>query len=137
MQEKDKSLSTVKFLTAFNGSIEVSKSKFLDGEKFEPDWDTCDQRAPVNDPEALYEQFVVPEDIMDELDNEKLEDFDGDIDDYEDRSDLGVDIAAAQDLDLRAAVKNLKSSKSKSVQEEKSESKSAEDIEKVTPDDDE
>lgn len=128
MQENDKSLSTVKFLTAFNGSIDVSKSKVLGGETYDPSWDICDQRSPVNDPEALYEQFVLPENIMDELEDEKLEDFDNDIYDYEDRTDLGVDIATAQDLDLKKSVKNLTTSKSKSVQEEKQEG-SAEDKE--------
>ena len=91
MQEKDKNVSTVEFLRSFG-------RKILCGESMPVQDDQTDQRAPVNDPEALYEQFVVPSDMMEELENETLEDFDYDFTDYDDRTDFGVDIAASADL---------------------------------------
>ena len=69
MQEKDKLNSTVKFLRAFG-------DKITGGETFNPADDTCDQRAPINDPESLYNQFVVPAGLLDELDSETIDDFD-------------------------------------------------------------
>lgn len=107
MQEKDKNVSAVKFLTVFG------TEKLLDAEEYFVEDDITDQRAPVNDPQALYEQFVVPEDIMDELEDEKLEDFDNDIYPYEDRTDYGVDIAAAANLDLKKSIENIKKIKEK------------------------
>lgn len=107
MQEKDKNVSTVKFLTVFG------TEKLLDAEEYFVEDDITDQRAPVNDPQALYEQFVVPEDIMDELEDEKLEDFDNDIYPYDDRTDYGVDIAAAANLDLKKSIENIKKIKEK------------------------
>lgn len=94
MQEKDKNASTVRFLSVWG-------SKMFGAESMPIEDDQCDQRAPVNDPEGLYNQFVVPEDLYDELDNETIDDFDNDVYDYEDRTDLGVDIAAAQNLPKR------------------------------------
>ena len=91
MQEEKKNVSTVKFLRAFG-------EKITGGEVFNPEDDTTDQRAPINDPESLYNQFVVPAGLLDELEDEKIDDFDDDIDDYEDRTDLGVDIAAMDEL---------------------------------------
>lgn len=91
MQEKYKNVSTVEFLRSFG-------RKILCGESMPVQDDQTDQRAPVNDPEALYEQFVVPSDMMEELENETLEDFDLDVTDYDDRTDFGVDIAASADL---------------------------------------
>ena len=89
MQEKEKNVSTSQFLSVFG-------PKITGAEFYNPDDDTCDQRAPVNDPQALYEQFVIPEDIMDELESETIDDFDDDFAyDYEDRLDYGVDIADA------------------------------------------
>lgn len=111
MQEEKKNVSTVNFLRLFG-------AKIMAGESMPVQDDICDQRAPVNDPESLYEQFVVPDDMMDELDNEKIEDFDDDIYDYEDRTDLGVDIAAAADLSLKNSVEKLKK-KSKAAETEK------------------
>lgn len=112
MQEKDKNVSTVKFLTVFG------TEKILGAEEYIVTDDITDQRAPVNDPQALYEQFVVPEDIMDELEDEKLEDFDNDIYPYEDRTDYGVDIAAAANLDLKKSIENVKKIKEKAASEE-------------------
>lgn len=74
--------------------------KIVSGEHYFPDDDTTDQRSPVNNIEDLYNQFVVPEDVMDELDSENVEDFDNDIYDYDDRSEFGEDIAAAGQIDM-------------------------------------
>lgn len=95
MQEKDKNVSMVKFLTVFG-------EKITGAEHYEPEWDTCDQRAPVNNPVDLYNQFVVlePVDVAD-LDSETLDDFDNDIYDYEERTDLGVDIATASNISMQ------------------------------------
>lgn len=94
MQEKEKNVSTVKFLSVFGPKITA-------GEHFDPKDDTTDQRSPVNNPEALYEQFVVPSDIMEELDAEQIDDFDDDVYPYEDRSEMGEDIAEMSRLDLK------------------------------------
>ena len=61
---------------------------------FKSEWDTTDQRAPVQDPGELYERYLRPE-IQEELEDEKIEDFDDDISQYEydDISELGEDIA--------------------------------------------
>lgn len=70
---------------------------------FDPSMDITDQRVIINDPEALFEQFVVDDEIQDELDSENLEDFDSDIYDYEDRSDYGLDVAAANRSKISAS----------------------------------
>ena len=61
---------------------------------FKSEWDTTDQRAPIQDPGELYERYLRPE-IQEELEDEKIEDFDNDISQYEydDISELGADIA--------------------------------------------
>lgn len=61
---------------------------------FKLEWDTTDQRAPIQDPGELYERYLRP-DIQEELEDEKIEDFDDDISqyDYDDISELGEDIA--------------------------------------------
>lgn len=131
MQEEKKNVSTVKFLRAFG-------EKITGGEFFNPEDDTTDQRAPINDPEQLYNQFVVPAGVLDELDSETLEDFDNDIDDYEDRTDLGVDIATMDELQRRR--KNLTADDEKKMSELdniKMKKKQTDELEKVNPDDDE
>lgn len=114
MPEKKENVSTVNFLTNYGPRV-------VCGEVYYPDDDTCDQRAPVNDPEALYNTFIVPEEVMSELDSETLDDFEGDIYDYEDRTDLGVDIALASDL-------SLQKSKNKKIKESKKESAEHKDV---------
>lgn len=94
MPEKKENASTVEFLRSFG-------PKILSGEVYFETDDTTDQRAPVNNPEDLYNTFVVPEEIMSELDSENVDDFDNDFYDYDDRTDLGVDIAMAADLGLQ------------------------------------
>lgn len=108
MQEKEKNVSTCQFLSVFG-------TKITGAEFYNPEDDTTDQRAPVNDPQALYEQFVVPEDIMDELESETIDDFDNDDEfyPYEDRTDYGVDIADAARLDLKKSKERLLNSKKK------------------------
>ena len=124
MQEKEKNVSTFQFLSVFG-------PKIIGAEFYNPEDDTTDQRAPVNDPEALYEQFVVPEDIMDELESETIDDFDDDFEyDYEDRLDYGVDIADAAHLDL-------KKSKERLINSRKKKKEAAEEVVDVNPDVDE
>lgn len=95
-----------RFLTVYGKHV-------VNGEKYVASDDTCDQRSPVNDPQELYNMFMVPEDIMDELDAETLQDFDNDDYDYDDRTDYGVDVAAASQLDLRKSLDKLKNKKAK------------------------
>lgn len=101
MQEK---IKPMEFLSQFG-------PKIMSSETFYPEDDICDQRAPINDPQELYNQFVVPEELYDDLDNETLDDFEGDVYDYEDRTDLGVDIALAAELGRQG--KKLKKQKEK------------------------
>ncbi|QIR82371.1 hypothetical protein [Chicken microvirus mg7_25] len=79
--------NTPKIIYPFGPKISGSNEFLLE-------WDITDQRAPVQDPGELYERYLRPE-IQDELDNEKLDDFDDDISqyDYDDISELGADIA--------------------------------------------
>lgn len=111
MLEKNKNVSKVNFLTNYGPRPVL-------GESYDPDDDTCDQRAPVNDPEALYNTFIVPEEVMSELDSEDIDDFDSDIYDYDDRTDLGVDIALSAELDKQKRSQKRKSKKQKSTEEE-------------------
>ena len=69
-------------------------AKFSPCNAFNPEWDTTDQRAQIQDPGELYEKYLRPE-IQEELEDEKLDDFDDDISQYEydDISELGADIA--------------------------------------------
>lgn len=100
MQEKKKNASTVKFLSSFG-------SKVLCGEHYFENDDTTDQRAPVNNPMDLYNQFVVPDEVMTELESETIDDFDNDVYDYDDRTDYGVDVAEAADIEYqRSLLKN-------------------------------
>lgn len=55
----------------------------------------CDQRAILNNPQELYEQYVVNEEMHEELLEEELQDFDDDFYEYEERAEYGVDVAAA------------------------------------------
>lgn len=94
MQEKKENSSTVKFLSVFG-------PKVLCGEQYFENDDTTDQRAPVNNPQELYNQFVLPAEVMDELDAETIDDFDNDVYDYEDRTDYGVDVADAAEIEYK------------------------------------
>lgn len=67
---------------------------------------TC-QRAPLNEPEDLFQQFLIDDEIQEELDNEEIDDFDSDIDDYDDITDFGVDVALSQQAPIAAAAKKL------------------------------
>lgn len=57
-----------------------------------------DQRAILTTPEGAVNQFLVPDDVMEELENETLDMFDKDILDYDERAELGEDIATAKSL---------------------------------------
>lgn len=113
MQEKDKNVSTIEFLTVYGPKKSCN-------EWFDPNDDVTDQRAPVNNPLDLYNQFVLPEDVMEELENEKVEDFDRDVYDYEDRTDLGVDIAEAQQLDLENYIRAQNAKRARQKKQDKS-----------------
>lgn len=97
MQEKKENVSTVKFLSVFG-------PKILSGEQYFENDDTTDQRAPVNNPMDLYNQFVVPDEVMSELESETIDDFDNDIYDYDDRTDYGVDVAEAADIERQRSL---------------------------------
>ncbi len=84
-------------------------SKKQGANSFNLDMDTTDQRAPVTTPQDALEQFFRPdEEVMDELENEKISDFDDDIYDYEDRGELGEDIALSQDPEITKLAPRLK-----------------------------
>lgn len=67
-----------------------------------------DQRAIINTPQELYERFVVDPEMMDELDNENIDDFDNDAYEYEDRAEYGVDVAAAAALEPKEGLASEK-----------------------------
>lgn len=103
MSNKDKK---IKFIRPY-------APKILGSNAFNKKMDITDQRAPINEPEDLFEQFMIDEEIQDELDNEKLEDFDNDVYDYDDRSEYGEDVLAAQQPNIAAAAKRIKINKKK------------------------
>ena len=77
-----------------------SKKKFqMQTTSYEDVKDVCDQRSPVNDPQELYNQFVLDEEVHEELENEHVSDFDNDVHDYEDIGEYGQEIVIAQNLD--------------------------------------
>lgn len=57
-----------------------------------------DQRAILNNPEAAVSEFLIPSDVMEELESEEIEDFDNDLLSYDERAELGEDIATAKNL---------------------------------------
>ena len=65
MQEKDKTLILSQFLSNYGPKIRGAEEYNLDD-------DQCDQRAPVNDPQALYNSFIVPAEIMDSSSNSSI-----------------------------------------------------------------
>ena len=90
--------------------------KKLGSNAFKPEWDTTDQRSPVQDPGELYDQYLRP-DYMEEMEKESVEDFDDDISqyDYEDISEYGEDVALMNQPAYAAAAKRLaKRSKARS-----------------------
>ena len=95
-----------KFITPFG-------RKIFGANAFNKKMDTTDQRAPINEPEDLFTQFMIDDEIHDELENETLDDFDNDVYDYDDRSEYGVDVLAAKQPTIAKAAKNLKINKKK------------------------
>lgn len=128
MQEKDKNASTVEFLTVYG-------PKKSSNEYFNPEDDCTDQRAPVNKPSELYEQFFMNDDVIAEIEDtlrdEKVEDFEDDVYDYEDRSELGEDIALARSIDLS---KIRQSSKFKGQSKSTKKEEKPEDLDDVNDD---
>jgi len=79
-------------------------------DEFSPEMDTTDQRAAVTTVEDAFRQMFKPDDeIMDELEHESLDDFEGDITDYDydDRGELGEDILLSQQPDIAKRAPNL------------------------------
>lgn len=81
-----------------------------------------DQRCIINSPQELYEQFVLGPEIFEELENESITDFDDDVYDYEDRSDYGVDVAAAAVLNEVNASRKAKATRASPARPRRSES---------------
>ena len=101
--------NTLKIIYPF-GPKKLSSNVFLS------EWDTTDQRAPVQDPGELFEQYLRP-DYVDELEKETVDDFDDDISqyDYEDISEYGEDVCLMNQPAYAAAAKRLaKRSKARS-----------------------
>lgn len=128
MSNENKKLIQVEFLTVYG-------PKKSSNEHFNPDDDCTDQRAPVNNPSELYEQFFMNDDVIAEIEDtlrdEKVEDFEDDVYDYEDRSELGEDIALAQSIDLS---KIRQSSKSKGQSKSTKKEEKPEDLDDVNDD---
>lgn len=123
--KEEESKETVKkapqFITAYGPKITA-------GEHYSPEDDTTDQRSPVNNIDELYNQFVLPMDVMDELDHEKIDDFDEDVYDYDDRSEYGEDVAEAGQIDMESyiAEKQQEQAKKSIEDDKKSDEKPAE-----------
>lgn len=79
-------------------------AKLSGANEFFPEMDTTDQRAPILDPGQFLEQFKVQE-LANELDNEKLSDFDDDVYEYEDISEYGEDVALLKQPEYAAELK--------------------------------
>lgn len=79
--------------------------------EFSPEMDTTDQRSPITTVQDAFQMFTPNDEIMDELESESLDDFDGDITDYDydDRGELGEDIAMSQRAEFAALVERLAS----------------------------
>lgn len=120
MSTTEKKLSTTQFIAPFGPKITA-------GEYYSPEDDTTDQRSPVNNIDELYNQFVLPMDVMEELDNEKIDDFDEDVYDYDDRSEYGEDVAEAGQIDMESyiAEKQQEQAKKSSEDDKKSDEKPA------------
>lgn len=82
-------------------------------DEFSPEMDTTDQRSPVTTVQDAFQMFVPSDEIMDELESESLDDFEGDITDYEydDRGEFGEDIAMSQRPEFAALGERLASRK--------------------------
>ena len=85
-RESEVKTSTIRIIYPFG-------PKIFGCNEFKPEWDTTDQRSPVQDPGELYDQYLRP-DYMEEMEKESVEDFDDDIAqyDYEDISEYGADV---------------------------------------------
>lgn len=100
-------------------STEKKQSKFisqygpkkLGANAFSPEMDTTDQRAPINEISELWNAYMDAEDVMDELEAEKLSDFDDDVYEYEDISELGEDVLTVSQPVIADAGKKLKRKK--------------------------
>ncbi len=97
-------MSNNKFILPFG-------KKISGGNAFNPKMDVTDQRSPINDPEALYNQFIMSEELKDELDSESIDDFLEDVHPYDDRSEYGVDVAIAAQAEIASAAGRLASRK--------------------------
>jgi hypothetical protein len=128
VEEKETVKKAPQFISAYG-------QKISSGEHYSPEDDTTDQRAPVNNIDELYNQFVLPMDVMDELDHEKIDDFDEDVYDYDDRSEYGEDVAAAGQIDLESyiAEKQQEQAKKSSDDDKKSDAKPADKKSDVKP----
>lgn len=81
--------------------------------EFSPEMDTTDQRSPITTVADAFQMFQMDDELNEELESEKLSDFDNDIEfyDYEDRGELGEDIAMSQRAEFAAAGERLASRK--------------------------
>lgn len=68
--------------------------------EFSPEMDVTDQRSPVMTMEDAMQMLVIDDELADELDVEKMSDFDDDIYDYDDRGELGEDILLSQQPEM-------------------------------------
>lgn len=92
MSNENKKPLTSQFIAPYGPKIKC-------GEHYVADDDTTDQRAPVNDPSELYDQFVFPGvSSIEDFENEELDDFENDFTDYDDISEYGEDIAKLDDV---------------------------------------
>lgn len=88
-----KKLSKTRFIYPYG-------SKVSGFNEFTEDMDVTDQRSPVMTMEDAMQMLVIDEELADELDAEKMSDFDDDIYDYDDRGELGEDILLSQQPEM-------------------------------------
>lgn len=81
--------------------------KKLGANEFNSKMDTTDQRAPITSVEELWNTYMSAEDVEDELEDETIDDFDNDIYEYTDISEVGEDILTAAQPDVAAAGRRL------------------------------
>lgn len=85
--------------------------KKLGANEFNPGMDTTDQRAPITSVEELWNTYMGADDVEDELDAETIDDFDTDVYEYTDISEVGEDILTAAQPEVAAAGRRLAKSK--------------------------
>lgn len=97
-------MSKLKFISQYG-------PKKLGANEFNPSMDTTDQRAPITSVEELWNIYMTADDVEDELGSETINDFDNDVYEYTDISEVGEDILTAAQPEVAAAGRRLVNAK--------------------------